>query len=62
MWWITLVAWVVLSPLVALLIGTAIRLAAAASSPAGVELADEAPCPPERESHPERALAGAAQG
>jgi len=61
MWWIVLGAWVLLSPLLGLLIGTVIRLAAAASSAAAVELSSRAPCPPEGRPSPEPELVTTAQ-
>lgn len=61
MWWILLTAWVLLSPLFALLIGTAIRLAAAASPAVAVESPSEGPCPAESLSRPESELVATAQ-
>src|SRR3954465_4301164 len=60
MWWILLTAWVLLSPLLGLLIGTAIRLAAAASPAVVVESSSEDPCPLESLSRPESELVATA--
>ena len=61
MWWILLTAWVLLSPLFGLLIGAAIRLAAAASPAVVVESSSEGPCPAESLSRPESELVATAQ-